>query len=141
MDEQLPTSSYELNWVSSITEGADPVFENYKLSFDFDTTVDIPLSISQIKNLYDTAVAAYPENKAQPGSDSSLKQMASILPGVQESVQHPVNGCMYDLFYLIINLNDDHKWTREQIADWLETLDVDLTFPVQCDESKKGELV
>lgn len=28
----------------------------------------------------------------------------------------------------IIHLNDHHKWTRERIADWLETLDHDLTF-------------
>lgn len=33
---------------------------------------------------------------------------------------------MYPLKGLIIHLNDEHKWTREQIADWLETLDVDL---------------
>lgn len=31
---------------------------------------------------------------------------------------------------LIVHLNDDHKWSREQIADWLDTLDVDLSFPV-----------
>lgn len=28
----------------------------------------------------------------------------------------------------IIHLNDAHRWTREEIADWLETLDHDLTF-------------
>ncbi len=28
----------------------------------------------------------------------------------------------------IIHLNDFHKWSREEIADWLETLDVDLTI-------------
>lgn len=29
---------------------------------------------------------------------------------------------------IIQHLNDSHEWTREQIADWLETLDIDLTF-------------
>ncbi len=29
---------------------------------------------------------------------------------------------------LVIHLNDDHKWSRERIADWLETLPVDLTI-------------
>lgn len=33
-----------------------------------------------------------------------------------------------DLYRLIQHLNDDHAWTRETIADWLDTLDVDLTF-------------
>lgn len=28
---------------------------------------------------------------------------------------------------VIVHLNDHHCWTREQIADWLETLDLDLT--------------
>jgi hypothetical protein len=28
----------------------------------------------------------------------------------------------------IIHINDHHKWTREAIAEWLETLDHDLTF-------------
>lgn len=30
----------------------------------------------------------------------------------------------------VIHLNDDHDWTRERIADWLETLDIDMTFKV-----------
>jgi hypothetical protein len=29
---------------------------------------------------------------------------------------------------IIIHLNDGHKWSREDIADWLETLDLDLTI-------------
>lgn len=28
----------------------------------------------------------------------------------------------------IQHLNDEHQWSRQQIADWLETLDVDLTM-------------
>ena len=27
---------------------------------------------------------------------------------------------------MIIHLNDEHKWTREEVADWLESLDIDL---------------
>ena len=30
------------------------------------------------------------------------------------------------LFHIIVHLNDYHGWSREQIADWLETLDCDL---------------
>lgn len=32
------------------------------------------------------------------------------------------------LRHVIIHLNDAHRWTREEIADWLDTLDVDLTL-------------
>ena len=37
--------------------------------------------------------------------------------------------CVVDcitLWGLIIHLNDQHEWSRERIADWLESLDVDL---------------
>lgn len=29
---------------------------------------------------------------------------------------------------IVQHLNDQHKWTREKIADWLDTLDFDLSF-------------
>jgi hypothetical protein len=33
------------------------------------------------------------------------------------------------IHWAIMHLYDDHRWTREQIADWLETLeDIDLEF-------------
>lgn len=31
------------------------------------------------------------------------------------------------LHNMVIHLNDDHKWSRENIADWIETLDIDTT--------------
>jgi hypothetical protein len=41
---------------------------------------------------------------------------------------------------MIIHLNDTHHpstaidgWSRERIADWLETLDVDLRFPTPAE--------
>lgn len=52
----------------------------------------------------------------------------SKLPGVKEFVKCPVRGERKMLEDVIILLNDKHKWSREQIADWLETLDIDLRF-------------
>jgi hypothetical protein len=44
-----------------------------------------------------------------------------------------------DIWTCIVDLNDDHKWTREQIADWLDTLHdsgiIDLTLK-QNDQDK-----
>lgn len=37
-------------------------------------------------------------------------------------VEHPVNGKFLPLMHVIIELNDTQKWSREQIADWLDTL-------------------
>ncbi len=66
-----------------------------------------------------------------PGAELSYnKRLSEVnkLPGLREVVKHPVDGRMLELETAIINLNDSHQWTREQIADWLETLDVDLRF-------------
>lgn len=54
--------------------------------------------------------------------------VVSKLPGIRKLVKHPVLKIDYYLEDAIINLNDSYKWTREQIADWLETLDIDLRF-------------
>lgn len=45
----------------------------------------------------------------------------------------PDNECHYSqhdyyLYSLITHLNDDHKWSREEIANWLDTLDTDLNL-------------
>ena len=39
-------------------------------------------------------------------------------------------GCGWEdsVWNMIQHLNDDHKWGRERIADWLDTLDLDLEF-------------
>jgi len=52
------------------------------------------------------------------------------LPALLETVKHPLLGSASTLKYVIISLNDTYKWTRGQIADWLETLDVDISFKI-----------
>lgn len=39
-----------------------------------------------------------------------------------------------NLTRLIIHLNDEHRWVREQIADWLDALDLDLSFKFDTTE-------
>lgn len=56
------------------------------------------------------------------------------LPGLKENVRNPVNGTMDTLERVIIRLNDSERWSREQIADWLETLDVNINFKVGTNE-------
>lgn len=44
-------------------------------------------------------------------------------------VKCPLNPIkILNLLDMIIHLNDTHHWSRKQIADWLETLDVDIEF-------------
>lgn len=64
-----------------------------------------------------------------------LSEASKSLPGVLEVAKFPCE--CYDgetkpvtgqIRNIIMHLNDVHKWKRESIADWLETLDVDLAF-------------
>lgn len=36
----------------------------------------------------------------------------------------PVTGAWNSVFSVVWRLNDTHRWTREQIADWIETIEV-----------------
>ena len=57
----------------------------------------------------------------------ALNEYTSRCP-VEELGRVCLNAMPVVLSYLIQHLNDHHHWTRERIADWLETLPVDLTF-------------
>ncbi len=44
---------------------------------------------------------------------------------VTELVECPLcEGYRYNLLGLVAHLNDEHRWTRERIADWLETYEL-----------------
>ena len=68
-----------------------------------------------------------------------LSVASKSLPGIFEQVKMPCtcyngdeegNEPVAPIRDIIMHLNDQHKWPREEIADWLETLDVDLAFKV-----------
>lgn len=50
-------------------------------------------------------------------------------PRTSVSVFYPC-GLQMNVFDCVIHLNDYHGMSREEIADWLETLDLDLTIPI-----------
>jgi len=74
--------------------------------------------------------------------------LAAKLPGVQLDARHPVDGELSKLFNIIIDLNDreqDDKgrpWTREEIADWIESTfdinDISFTAPEVIQSETKG---
>lgn len=62
---------------------------------------------------------------------TDFEELSASLPGSHVSVDCPVcdkSPHRELLPDIIIHINDEHHWTREQIADWLETLDIDLEF-------------
>jgi hypothetical protein len=67
----------------------------------------------------------------QPFEPSQEDRRVTQLPGLNEIVKHPVTSKKTQLKHAIISLNDSHRWSREKIADWLETLDIDLSFKTE----------
>jgi hypothetical protein len=49
-------------------------------------------------------------------------------PDFNKYVIHPVTEVRLPLANVIMNLNDAHHWTREAIAEWLDTLDEQPVF-------------
>jgi hypothetical protein len=72
------------------------------------------------------------------GAPSMAEQLLSVFPNLARTVSCPLGaptftrrlagGCLArPLINQIIHLNDSHGWSRERIADWLETLPLVLT--------------
>jgi len=68
----------------------------------------------------------------EPGIGDTVETiMSTLFPVLNSYIRCPVKECEFkhskaSLKNVIIGLNDRHKWTREQIADWLESLDLNL---------------
>lgn len=75
------------------------------------------------------------------------RDLSTYIPGVRAIVECPKCGPGHasEIINMVQHLNDTCGYSREQIADWLETLDVDLTFPSeppapkQLPFAKRGE--
>jgi len=81
-----------------------------------------------------TSTVSVPKHKRY-----ELQDLSRGLPGMTKRVDHPLTsssctdlhfsaGFSERLYDMVIHMNDDHRWTREQIADWIETLDDVPTF-------------
>jgi hypothetical protein len=90
---------------------------------------------------YDPTPLNYPsQNTFVPASKSVSKKnpkddLEALIPGMSLVVRCPANKrpvlhCDKSgvIGWLVIHLNDSHKWSFDRIAHWLESLDVDLTF-------------
>lgn len=86
------------------------------------------MDIDDINKIEYICAKAMPKPKQLYNTGQNLSSLSKQLPGVNEHVKHPVDGTIGTLWYIIQNLNDSHKWTRNRIADWIETLDIDTEF-------------
>ena len=88
---------------------------------------DIPELVCGARNFIEKAVyehEAIYQIKVSLGKpdEGNLSDMSHYLPGIDAMVAHPVNGECGRLRSVIMSLNDTYKWTREQIADWIDEI-------------------
>jgi hypothetical protein len=57
-----------------------------------------------------------------------LTTIARLVPDLERLGLCPACGLGSPYNHLVMHLNDTHRWTREQIADWLETLDININI-------------
>ena len=50
-------------------------------------------------------------------------------PWLRQTAHCPRCEVVTDATALVLHLNDDHHWPREQIADWVETIDPRVVEP------------
>lgn len=85
-----------------------------------------------------------PKQRQSVNGDDTRRVLRQSIPGFDKmTVKNPVTGDVQSLYGAIIYLNDNAGWSREQVADWLETLDLDLTIrtPEEVKEiQRKGNL-
>lgn len=88
-----------------------------------------PVSASE-NNKYEFSYASGGALTSKPKRNdfSQRAHSFSLRVAFMQKVKHPVTGEAHSLRGVIMNLNDGHGWTREQIADWLETLDIDINM-------------
>lgn len=101
------------------------------------TLFDKSTKVLKDVKLYEAEWAVKPMVVSDPNSLSAqAQQLQKMMPALLEKVGCPVKDCEVMestdnlLWFVIQHCNDYHKMTRQDIADWLETLDVDLSFPV-----------
>jgi hypothetical protein len=89
--------------------------------------------LGKVKNPYTGGIIT-PGSKFVPpyARETKFSQKASSFSNkavFHQRVRHPVNKADgWPLRKVIMDLNDNHGWTREEIADWLETLDIDINM-------------
>ena len=71
----------------------------------------------------------------------SVEELICFWPWTNERRMDPVRGVNFRIDSIIIDLFETAHWTREQIADWVETIEpreveetklVEITVPVTC---------
>ena len=63
------------------------------------------------------------------GEEEDYSRIGEAWPMAYGDVVNPITGESHVLFGVIRELNDNHEWTRERIADWVETIEAQAEAP------------
>ena len=105
-------------------------------------TIMRELEILKAPDHYLTLVKLYRDGHAtrrENYAKAELTHLAEKLPNFDALVTHPVLNQPYSLGYVVIALNDKYGWSRDQIADWVDSLHdggiLDLSFKDRSEET------
>lgn len=94
-------------------------------------TVEIPISLRNMIHQANKALGEHFSSKADVFKHPKLHNIIVSCPGGNLNKDwHTCGGSEYkaNLYNMIQHLNDVHKWTREAIAEWIDTLDEQPVF-------------
>ncbi|HET9118502.1 MAG TPA: hypothetical protein VFN75_10605 [Pseudonocardiaceae bacterium] len=98
-------------------------------------TVQISADTSKLsavfKSFAEAVTHATEQIKSLSDAPTVVDELTQLFPALTDNatVCPAVGACgPYRLDHVIQHLNDQHRWARERIADWLDTLDIDLTM-------------
>jgi len=128
---------------------ATPTYKDYQQKQDKKKQEAFEKKVAEKTLKYDEEYKKF-KNALPLDGHTILNTLIKAIPGIANKSfncpanaigsQHPKCKRVDFLSDLIQHINDGHKWTRHQIADWLESLDVDLQFKPKEDvlaESKE----
>lgn len=55
--------------------------------------------------------------------DSNFNTVFALFPVSLLSAKHPIHESVYPVYHIVYGLNDHSGWSRERIADWVETIE------------------
>jgi hypothetical protein len=107
-----------------------PGFVKQQIVQEVYETFDVTKAVYGAVANKDVGDALQPQSKLLrrfPALNQRIHRCPGCNPGADDTHDAP---SWYDrlVWDLIQHLNDFHKWTREEIADWLESTDLDLTL-------------
>ena len=78
------------------------------------------------------------ERSDVPGPEWSVIYWNAACPACALEPPATASAPAMAVFRLIPHLNDDHRWTREQIADWVETIEQQQSAPTPQPEQVRA---